>query len=96
MTDQPSPSSTASAPASPAVRVLGVLITLHDKRTLLARDIQKEIEKVFGEKLFDTVITKSVRLEESPAYREPIFSFAPRSASAYQYYALSEEVLSRV
>ena len=81
---------------NPRLQILGVLITLHDRRTLLGRDIQKEIEKVFGEKLFNTVITKSVRLEESPAYREPIFSFAPRSASAYQYYALAEEVLSRV
>jgi chromosome partitioning protein len=78
------------------LQILGVLITLHDARTLLGRDIRKEIKKVFGEKLFDTVITKSVRLEESPAYRESIFSFAPRSTGAYQYYKLSEEVLSRV
>ena len=46
--------------------------------------------------LFETIITKSVRLEESPAYREAIFSFAPRSSGAYEYYKLSEEVLSRV
>ena len=82
--------------ANPKLQILGVLITLHDRRTRLGRDIQKEIRKVFGEKLFDTVITKSVRLEESPAYLEPIFSFAPKSASAFQYYKLSEEVLSRV
>ena len=82
--------------ANPRLQILGVLITLHDTRTLLGRDIRKEIRKVFGEKLFDTVITKSVRLEESPAYRESIFSFAPRSSGAYQYYKLSEEVLSRV
>ncbi len=82
--------------ANPRLQILGVLITLHDARTLLGRDIRKEIKKVFGEKLFDTVITKSVRLEESPAYRESIFSFAPRSSGAYQYYKLSEEVLSRV
>jgi chromosome partitioning protein len=82
--------------ANPRLQILGVLITLHDSRTLLGRDIRKEIRKVFGEKLFDTVITKSVRLEESPAYRESIFSFAPRSSGAYQYYKLSEEVLSRV
>ena len=82
--------------ANPRLQILGVLITLHDGRTLLGRDIRKEIKKVFGEKLFDTVITKSVRLEESPAYRESIFSFAPRSSGAYQYYKLSEEVLSRV
>jgi chromosome partitioning protein len=82
--------------ANPRLQILGVVITLHDRRTRLGRDIHEEIRKVFGEKLFDTVITKSVRLEESPAYLEPIFSFAPRSASAFQYYKLSEEVLARV
>ena len=82
--------------SNPALQLLGAVITLHDKRTLLAKDIQEEIQNVFGEKLFDTVISKSVRLEESPAYRESIFSFAPRSSGAFEYYKLSEEVLSRV
>jgi chromosome partitioning protein len=75
---------------------LGAVITLFDKRTVLARDIRSEIEEVFGNKLFETVISKSVRLEESPAYKESIFSFAPHSSGAYEYYKLSEEVLSRV
>ena len=72
------------------------MITLFDKRTLLSKDIHDQIARVFGDKLFETVITKSVRLEESPAYRESIFTFAPRSTGAYEYYKLSEEVLSRV
>lgn len=82
--------------ANPNLQILGALITLHDKRTLLARDIQLEIGKVFGDKVFETVISKSVRLEESPAYKESIFSFAPQSSGAFEYYKLSEEVLSRV
>ena len=49
-----------------------------------------------GDRLFETTITKSVRLEESPAYRESIFTFAPRSSGAFEYYKLSEEILSRV
>jgi chromosome partitioning protein len=56
---------------NPALRILGVVITMHDKRTALARDIRTQIQKVFGGKVFKTVITKSVRLEESPAYRNP-------------------------
>ena len=84
------------ARANPQLQILGAVITLHDKRTLLAKDIVDQIQKVFGEKLFETIITKSVRLEESPAYKESIFSFAPRSSGAYEYYKLSEEVLSRV
>jgi chromosome partitioning protein len=82
--------------ANPELQILGALITMYDKRTLLAKDIYEQIQHVFGTKVFETVITKSVRLEESPAYRESIFTFAPRSTGAYEYYRLSEEVLSRV
>ena len=81
---------------NPALRILGVVITMHDKRTALARDIREQIQKVFGEKVFRTTISKSVRLEESPAYRQSIFSFAPASSGAIEYYSLSEEVIGRV
>ena len=84
------------ARANPQLQILGAVITLYDKRTLLARDIVDQIKRVFGDRLFETVITKSVRLEESPAYKESIFTFAPRSSGAFEYYKLSEEILSRV
>ena len=80
---------------NPALRILGVVITMHDKRTALARDIRLQIQKVFGGKVFKTVITKSVRLEESPAYKESIFTFAPESTGATEYYSLCEEVIDR-
>ena len=80
---------------NPALRILGVVITMHDKRTALARDIRIQIQKVFGKKVFKTVITKSVRLEESPAYKESIFTFAPDSTGATEYYSLCEEVIDR-
>jgi chromosome partitioning protein len=80
---------------NPELQILGVVITMHDKRTALARDIQEQIRKVFGDKVFRTVISKSVRLEESPAYRESIFTFAPDSSGAAEYYSLCEEVIDR-
>ena len=80
---------------NPELRILGVVITMHDRRTALGRDIREQIKKVFGEKVFRTVISKSVRLEESPAYRESIFSFAPDSSGAAEYYSLCEEVMDR-
>jgi chromosome partitioning protein len=83
------------ARANPGLRILGVVITMHDKRTALARDIRTQIDKVFGSKVFNTVITKSVRLEESPAYKESIFTFAPESTGAAEYYRLCEEVMDR-
>jgi chromosome partitioning protein len=81
---------------NPSLSLLGVVITLHDRRTVIAKDVYDQIRTVFGEKLFKTTISKSVRLEESPAHRESIFTFAPRSSGAAEYYSLSEEVLSRV
>jgi chromosome partitioning protein len=81
--------------ANPGLQILGVVITMHDKRTSLGRDIRAQIDKVFGSKVFRTVITKSVRLEESPAYKESIFTFAPDSSGATEYYSLCEEVIDR-
>jgi chromosome partitioning protein len=81
---------------NPSLELLGVVVTLHDKRTTLAREVYDQIQRVFGPKVFQTVITKSVRLEESPAYKESIFSFAPQSSGAIEYAKLCEEVLSRV
>jgi len=81
---------------NPELQLLGVLITLYDKRTNLARDIHRQVREVFGPKVFKTVIGKNVRLEESPAYRETIFSFAPTSSGAVEYASLAKEVLQRV
>jgi chromosome partitioning protein len=81
---------------NPHLEVLGVLVTLHDRRTTLSRDIFDQIRQVFGSKVFETTISRSVRLEESPAYRESIFTFAPGSSGAIEYSKLCDEVLQRV
>ena len=77
------------------LRLLGVLVTLFDKRTVLSRQVLEEIRGVFGDNVFETLITKSVRLEEAPAHQMSIFEYAPRSSGAYEYYRLCEEVLER-
>lgn len=81
---------------NPDLEILGVLVTLFDKRTTLSKDVEAHIRKVFGKKAFKTMITRSVRLEESPAHRETIFTFAPNSSGALEYRQLSKEVLRRV
>ena len=81
---------------NPNLKLLGAVITLHDKRTTLSRDVQKAITEVFGGRVFKTTISKSIRLEESPAHKESIFTFAPQSSGAYEYYRLCEEVIERV
>jgi chromosome partitioning protein len=81
---------------NPSLKLLGAVITLHDKRTTLARDVHHAISEVFGDRVFETTISRSIRLEESPAHRESIFTFAPGSSGAYEYYKLCEEVIERV
>jgi chromosome partitioning protein len=81
---------------NPDLKLLGAVITLHDKRTTLSRDVQKAVAEVFAGRVFETTISKSIRLEESPAHKESIFSFAPQSSGAYEYYRLCEEVIERV
>jgi chromosome partitioning protein len=84
------------ARANTELRVVGVLVTMMDRRTILARQVFDEITEVFGPLVFATTITKSVRLEESPAHRTSIFTHAPDSSGAFEYYRLCEEVLQRV
>ena len=76
--------------------MLGVVITLYDKRTNISRDTHEQIRATFGDALFKTRISKNVRLEESPAYKETVFSFAPKSSGAEDYKKLAQEVLQRV
>jgi chromosome partitioning protein len=81
--------------SNPELKILGVLITIHDKRTILAKDVVNHIKEVFRDKLFKTIISKSVRLEESPAYKESIFTYAPASSGAKEYRNLCLEVIKR-
>jgi chromosome partitioning protein len=81
---------------NPDLKVLGVVITLFDRRTNISRDTHGQIRTVFGEVLFKTKISKNVRLEESPAYKETILTFAPKSPGAVEYKKLAAEVIQRV
>ncbi|MGC8757899.1 MAG: ParA family protein, partial [Caldisericaceae bacterium] len=67
------------------LKILGVLITLFDSRTTLAKDAASKIREMFGELVFEEVIHRNIRLEESPAFKENIFTFAPDSKGAFSY-----------
>src|SRR6204780_106788 len=81
---------------NPGLKVLGVVITLFDKRTNISRDTHDQIRNVFGPALLKTRIGKNVRLEESPAYKETVLTFAPKSPGAQDYRKLALEVIQRV
>lgn len=81
---------------NPDLSLLGIAVTMVDQRTRIARDAIRKIRAHFGKAVFRTLIARNVRLEESPAYRESIFAFAPNSRGAADYRRLSQEVLARV
>ena len=80
---------------NPALKVSGLLVTMHDERTRLARDVERELRQHFPEMVFETVIPRSVRVAEAPSYGLPVTEHAPASRGATAYLALAEELVSR-
>lgn len=78
------------------LEVLGILVTMFDRRTLHAREVMERLVEAFGDKVFDSVITRTVRFPETSVAGEPISSWAPRSSGAIQYRNLAAEVIQRV
>ena len=84
------------ARSNPGLALLGVLITLYDRRIVIAKDSEEHIRKLFEDRVFKTIISKNVRLEESPAFKESIFTFAPNSRGAIEYQELAKEIIKNV
>jgi chromosome partitioning protein len=77
------------------VKILGLLLTFVEDRTLLCRQIQQQMREFFGDLVFDTVIHRTVRLAEAPSAGESILTFSPESKGAAEYKALVEEIIRR-
>ncbi len=77
------------------VKILGLLLTFVEDRTLLSRQIQQQMREYFGDLVFETVIHRTVRLAEAPSAGESILTFAPNSKGAAEYMALVEEIITR-
>jgi chromosome partitioning protein len=77
------------------VKILGLLLTFVEDRTLLSRQIQHQMREYFGDLVFDTVIHRTVRLAEAPSAGESILTFSPGSRGAAEYIALAEEIIRR-
>ena len=76
------------------VRILGLLLTFVENRTLLSRQIEQQMRDYFGDLVFETVIHKTVRLAEAPSAAESILTYAPENRGAAEYIALAEEVIN--
>jgi chromosome partitioning protein len=77
---------------NPSLQITGILPTLSRTGTILAREVQEEIERFFGPKVFKTRIRNNVRLAEAPSHGKSIFAYAPSSKGAEDYLALAAEV----
>jgi chromosome partitioning protein len=79
---------------NPRLSVEGILATMYDARTVHGREVFARVVEAFGETVFDTVITRTVRFPETTVAGEPITTWAPSSSGAQQYRALAREVLA--
>jgi len=78
---------------NPGLRLRGLAMTMYDARTTLSRQVVEEVRRHFPGRVFNVIIPRSVRLSEAPSYGEPIIFYAPRSAGALAYAALTRELL---
>jgi chromosome partitioning protein len=81
---------------NPRLTVAGMILTMHDGRTRLAQEVEREVREHFPELVFDTVIPRNVRLGEAPSFGLPITRHAPASAGSAAYIKLAREVAARV
>jgi chromosome partitioning protein len=80
---------------NPRLTVAGMLLTMHDGRTRLAQDVEREVRQHFPTLVFDTVIPRNVRIGEAPSFGKPVIHHDPHSAGADAYFELAKEVAAR-
>ncbi len=80
---------------NPALDTFGVLLTMYDGRTMLARQVAEEVRNFFGSKVFETIIPRTVRLSEAPSFGQPITEYDPKGKGAQAYMNLAKEVINR-
>ncbi len=81
---------------NPELEILGVLMTLYDKRTTLNQQVRDEVEKYFGDKIFKSVIPRNIRLAEAPSHGLSIFDYDRWSKGAKAYKSFSKEVIEKL
>jgi len=80
---------------NPRLTIAGMLLTMHDARTKLAQDVEREVRSHFPALVFDTVIPRNVRLGEAPSYGIPVIHHDPHCAGSEAYFELAKEVAAR-
>ena len=79
--------------ANPRLTVAGMVLTMHDGRTRLAQDVEREVREHFPELVFDTVIPRNVRIGEAPSFGRPVTHHDPHCVGADAYFEFAKEVV---
>jgi len=80
---------------NPVIGIYGVIITMYDGRTQLTRQVTEEVRQYFGDKVFDTVIPRNIRLAEAPSFGKTIAEYDAKSRGGNAYNELALEVMKR-
>jgi len=80
---------------NPGLTIAGMLLTMHDGRTRLSRDVERDLREHFPKLVFDTVIPRNIRISEAPSFGRPVIHHDPHSAGAGAYFDLAKEVAAR-
>jgi chromosome partitioning protein len=80
---------------NPGLRLTGIVMTMYDPRTKLSEQVVEEVQRFFGELVYDVIIPRTVRLSEAPGYGQPITVYDPKSRGAETYRELAREVALR-
>ncbi|MDO8211464.1 ParA family protein [Conexibacter sp. CPCC 206217] len=80
---------------NPRLTIAGMLLTMHDGRTRLAQDVEREVREHFPTLVFDTVIPRNIRVGEAPSFGRPVIHHDPHCAGSDAYFELAKEVAAR-
>jgi len=80
---------------NPKLSIEGLLRTMFDKRNSLSKEVSKQLQTHFGDKVYETIVPRNITLAEAPSYGEPVISYDPSSKGAKAYIALADEILAK-
>ncbi|MCL1888828.1 MAG: ParA family protein [Kiritimatiellaeota bacterium] len=80
---------------TPSPALAGILMTMHDARTNLSQEVVEEVRKHFGEKVYEAIIPRNIRISESPSFGQPVVEYDPASRGAEAYFQFAREFARR-
>lgn len=83
------------ASLNPSLEIQGVVLTMHDGRTSLSREVADEVRKFFGPKVYETMIPRNIKVAEAPSHGQPLLIYDQASVGSKAYIGLAREIIAR-